>query len=234
MTYDIYKASPLAEVSEGIATFLPEKDRHSRYDHKVQAYDMLVGNRFYNRLFWGNWPSAYRDFCRQSLNHANGGFYLDAGCGSLVFTANEYAHANHKLIVLVDRSLGMLEQGRKRIMKIRGHIPGNIVFLQGDVFDLPFRDHIFDAVASFGLLHVFDNKAEMISEMERVKHNAGKLFFSSLVGNDALSQQYLRILQQAGEVATCHTSDSLASLLAQLPCKYQLHTIGNMAYAQST
>ena len=233
MINDIFKTQPLDEISEGIFTCLDKTDRHSSYDNKVKAYDRLVGNSLYNRLVWGNWPAAYRDFCRQSLQSAAGGVVLDAGCGSLVFTAGEYAHAQHRLIVLLDRSLGMLEQGRDRIKKLRGHLPRNIILLQGDIFNLPFRDHVFDAVSSFGVLHMFENKAGMIAELERVKRDGGRLFFSSLVGNNALGKKYLDVLKNAGEVATGHSSESLENIIAQMPRAYRLHSIGNMAYAHS-
>ncbi|MFT4835434.1 MAG: ubiquinone/menaquinone biosynthesis C-methylase UbiE, partial [Psychromonas sp.] len=36
------------------------------------------------------------------------------------------------------RSLGMLEMGRKRLTEICGSIPNHIVFIQGDIFELPF------------------------------------------------------------------------------------------------
>lgn len=229
----IFKTDPLDEISEGIFSCLDKADRQSSYDNKVKAYDIVVGNSLYNRLIWGNWPSAYRNFCRQSLESAAGGVVLDAGCGSLVFTASEYAHAKHKLIVLLDRSQGMLEQGRNRIKKITGKVPSNIVFLQADIFNLPFKDHVFDVVSSFGVLHVFDDKSGLVSELERVKRDSGKLFFSSLVGNNVIARKYLEILKQAGEVATCHSSESLENIISRMPNRYQLSSIGNMAYAQS-
>jgi ubiquinone/menaquinone biosynthesis C-methylase UbiE len=230
---ELLTVSQLKEVSEGIYSCLDKNSRQSSYDNKVTAYDMLVGNSVYNRLVWGNWPSNYRDFCKQALDSSPEGIYLDAGCGSLVFTASLYAEASNKLIVLLDRSIGMLEQGRNRIKKLKVDVPSNVVFIQGDVFCLPFRDNVFDAIASFGVLHVFDEKLSLLSELERVKCYDGKLFFSSLVGNNAIARKYLEVLKNAGEVATCHSSDSLRDILASTPFKYDISSIGNMAYAKS-
>jgi ubiquinone/menaquinone biosynthesis C-methylase UbiE len=229
----LMKDVQLDEVDEGIFSCLGKAERQSDYDSKVGAYDLVVGNRFYNRIVWGNWPANYRDFCRQALASTPGGIYLDAGCGSLVFTASVYAEADNKLIVLMDRSLGMLARGRDRIRKLRGSVPDNIRFLQGSIFDLPFREHVFDSVASYGVLHIFDDKTGMLGEMERVKRNSGQLFFSSLVGNNALGRKYLEILKKAGEVAECHSSESLARMLSATPFRYRIDTIGNMAYGRS-
>ena len=230
---DIMKDVQLEVVDDGIYSCLGEADRPSDYDHKAGAYDLVVGNRFYNRIVWGNWPSAYREFCRQALASTPGGLVLDAGCGSLVFTASVYAKADNRLIVLLDRSLGMLARGRDRIRQLRGHVPDNIKFLQGDIFDLPFRDHVFDTVASYGMLHIFDDKAGMLGELERVKRQAGQVSFSSLVGNNALGRKYLEMLRKAGEVAACHSSESLARELSATPFRYEIDTIGNMVYGRS-
>lgn len=222
---------PLEEVDDGIFSCLPPAQRHSDYDSKVRGYDLLVGNRYYNRLVWGNWPSRYRAFCEEALASSRAGFYLDAGCGSLVFTADVYARAHDTRIVLLDRSLGMLARGRDRIRARAGRTADNITFLQGDIFDLPFHDQVFDSVASYGVLHVFDDQAGMLAELTRVKRPGGKLFCSSLVGNNALGRKYLGLLKNAGEVATCQTSASLAAALGET-FKLSIESVGNMAYAR--
>lgn len=230
---NIMKDVQLEEVDDGIFSCLDKAERRSDYDSKVGAYDLVVGNRFYNRIVWGNWPSDYREFCRQVLASTPGGIYLDAGCGSLVFTASVYSEASNRLIVLLDRSLGMLARGRGRIRQLKGSVPDNIRFLQGDIFDLPFREQVFDTVASYGVLHIFDDKTGMLAEMERVKRPGGHVFFSSLAGNNALGRKYLEMLRKAGEVAECHSSESLARALSAMSFKYEINTIGNMAYGRS-
>jgi len=233
MIEQIFDVAPLDEVEEGIFSCLGANERASSYDNKVDAYDMVVGNRFYNRFVWGNWPSAYREFCRQALASSRGGTFLDVGCGSLVFTAGVYAEAENKLIILLDRSIGMLVKGRDRITKIRGFVPNNIVFIQGDIFKLPFKTHVFDTVASFGVLHIFDNKHGLLAELERVKRDGGHLYYSCPVGNNAIGRKYLEILKQAGEVATCHSSESLDNLISAMSFEHKSDSIGNMAYFRS-
>lgn len=230
---NIMKDVQLEEVDEGIFSCIDRVERQSDYDKKVDAYDFIVGNPLYNKIVWGNWPSNYREFCKQSLASTPGGMYLDAGCGSLVFTASVYSEARNKLIVLLDRSIGMLSRGRDRIKKLKGCVPDNIKFLQGDIFDLPFYDRAFDTVASYGMLHIFDDKTGMLAEMERVKRHDGHVFFSSLAGNNALGRKYLEMLKKAGEVAELHSSESLAHALSVMPFKYDINTIGNMAYGSN-
>ena len=136
----IWKDLTFNKVSENIYSVLSPNDRYSVYDEKARMNDILVGNSIYNRLIWGYWPSQYEAFCRQSLASSSGGVYVDAGCGSLFFTANVYASCKDKRLILMDRSLDMLKRGRDRILKKLGGVPDNIIFIQGDVFILPFVD----------------------------------------------------------------------------------------------
>jgi len=234
MLESVLKNIKIEEVDEGIFSCIDRNYRRSDYDEKVNAYDLVVGNAIYNRIIWGNWPSNYVNFCSQALASTRGGIFLDAGCGSLVFTASTYANAENKLIVLLDRSIGMLRKGRERIKKHSGAIPKNIAFIQGDIFALPFQDDAFDTVASFGVLHMFEEKLALLAELERVKKESGQVFFSSLVGNNAFGRGYLKILEKAGEVATCHTSQSLINQFSASPFEFKMTTVGNMAYGRST
>ena len=233
MIREILTSNHLEEVEDGIFSCLDQTERQSSYDNKVDFYDAVIGNRFYHRAIWGNWPSNYRAFCKQALLSVPDGIYLDAGCGSLVFTAEAYSEAENKQIVLLDRSIGMLIKGRDRIRKLKGRVPDNIIFIQGEIFNLPFKHQAFDTVTSFGVIHIFDDKLSLLTELERVKQKHGLTYFSSLVGNSFIGRRYLEILKKAGEVATCHSSSSLTSLLSTMPYHYKIHSIGNMAYVMS-
>ena len=56
------------------------------YDRRARIYDRLVGNALDNRLGWGTHPRRYAAFADEALASGTGPF-LDAGCGSAVFTA---------------------------------------------------------------------------------------------------------------------------------------------------
>ena len=221
------------EVSEGIFSVLEESRHQSGYDAKVLAYDAIAGNRFYNKLFWGNWPSSYQKFCEHGLKQSPEKPFLDVGCGSLVFTANAYAQSHNRRIVLLDRSLGMLKRARERVRKIHGSAPENISFIQGDVFDLPFVDNVFGSVMSHGLLHMFDRKRDILNELERVKDSNGTISVTSLVSNIGVGRKYLSILEKSGQTAKNLSSDSLNKLLDARQLDYELCTQGNIAYIKS-
>lgn len=79
----------------------------------------------------------------------------------------------------------------------------------------------------------FEQKTDLLAELERVKKRLGQVSFSSLVGNNMLGKRYLQVLRKAGEVATQLSSQSLTSQLSSSPFEYKLTTIGNMAYGRS-
>lgn len=233
MINDLLNTSNLLEVSEGIFSVLDESRQQSGYDGHVLAYDAIAGNRFFNRLFWGNWPSNYTKFCQESLSRSTQKPVLDVGCGSLVFTAAAYANSNRQQVVLLDRSLGMLKRARERLEQIRGSVCENIVFLQGDVFDLPFKDNAFGTVISHGLLHMHDSKTGILSELERVKSDDGTISVTSLVNDKGLGRRYLQKLEKSGQTGKNINSKSLDQLLTSRPLNYKRFTRGNVAYIES-
>jgi len=77
----------LEAVENGIFTTLEADQRGHEYDDKAKGYDALIGSAIYNKLIWGNRLADYRRFCEKALTSRSTGYVLDAGCGSLVFTA---------------------------------------------------------------------------------------------------------------------------------------------------
>ncbi len=61
------------------------------FDDKAGYYDLLIGNPVYNRIMWGYSIKEFGSFCDATLRSSSEGWVLDAGCGSLVFTAGSYA-----------------------------------------------------------------------------------------------------------------------------------------------
>ncbi len=233
MLKSLCKDRYIQQLEDGIYTTFDEKERVSDYDDKVKGYDALIGNTIYNKLIWGNSVKTYHQFCMDALESANGGLVLDAGCGSLVFTHKAYAQATNKYIILLDRSLGMLRASKRRLEDAYGEMPKHIILVQGDVFDLPFKDGLFDVVISQGMIHIFKEQKAFLEELERVKKDNKKLYFTSLVANNAFGRFYMKLLKNAKEVATIHSSESLEKELNTMPHKYNIYTIGNMAYMQS-
>ena len=70
----------------------PERVR--AYDLGAWFYDLVVGSRLYHRTVWGMPPDQHLAFARRALDLSSNepdesdGPILDAGCGSLLFTAS--------------------------------------------------------------------------------------------------------------------------------------------------
>lgn len=194
---------------------LPASTPGQPYDRRAALYDRVVGSAIYNRLLWGSSPRNYAAFALRAV-HSGTGPLLDAGSGSLVFTAESYARPERPL-VLLDRSIGMLESARRRLHRAAGHIPDNVVLLQGDLRDLPFREGSFATVLSMGMLHLFEDVGDVMSELMRVAQPDAWLFLTSLVAERAIGRRYLALLHRAGEVARPRTPARLLEDLAALP-----------------
>ncbi len=147
----------LHHAGDGLLSAMAPGDRGAPYDRQAAIYDGLVGNALYNRVLWGASIASYGAFAASAVTAAAGPL-LDVGCGSAVFTAPAYLAAERPL-VLLDRSLGMLARAAKRL---HGHDPARVCFVQADLFDLPFRAGSFTTVACHGLLHLFDDAAEVL------------------------------------------------------------------------
>ena len=183
------------------------------YDTRAAAYDRIVGSALYNRLIWGASTEQYRAFARRAVATGDGPL-LDAGAGSAVFTAGAYADADRPLL-LVDRSIGMLEAARDRIADhAGGRLPNSVTLLQADATALPLRDECIDTVLSMGMLHLFDDVAGHVAELGRVLGPGGTLFAMGLVAAQWPGRAYLRLLHRAGEVAPPRRFDEMRAAVA--------------------
>ncbi|MFB6231217.1 MAG: class I SAM-dependent methyltransferase [Salinibacter sp.] len=198
----------LREARPGIWSALPPDAEGARYDARAAAYDRVVGSALYNRLLWGASPERYRAFARRAVASGDG-LLLDAGAGSAVFTAGAYADADRPLL-LVDRSLGMLEAARDRIAdRAGGTLPSSITLLQADANDLPLRARCIDTILSMGMLHLFDDVTGHVAALGQVLAPDGTLFAMCLVDEQWPGRAYLRLLHRAGEVAPPRTYDAM-------------------------
>lgn len=225
----------LREVEPGIFSVLPSSAKGQKYDRRAEAYDHLIGNRWYNRIFWGTSPQQYRAFARDAVDSAGSGWVLDAGCGTLVFTASAYAAASHTPVIALDQSLGMLRRARERLGEEMNAEPGHVVFLQADLRDLPFRPGGVSTVLSMGMLHLFDDLQPILSNLLQSLRPGGRLYLSSLVEGERFGDHYLRVLSRMGEVAALRTAAELETVVRQnVHGRLRFSRTGNMAYAVCT
>jgi SAM-dependent methyltransferase len=164
------------------------------YDLGAWFYDWVVGSRLYHQWVWGMSPSEHSEFARHALEHSADGATLDAGCGSLLFTARCY-HESPRRLTLLDASSGMLARARRRLD------PHEAEWVQGDLRALPFEAEHFANVFHFGVLHCISETARVLSELARVTRPGGKLFLSCLVLGRSRGDAFLRRLERARHVA---------------------------------
>jgi SAM-dependent methyltransferase len=219
-------------VENGIFSVLPDDTPGQRYDSRARAYDRMIGSRLYNRVFWGSAPDEYRAFARQAIESSSSGWLLDAGCGTLLLTAEAYASTPQRPVVALDQSIGMLQRAQERLAGISGGRSQHVVFLQADLLDLPFRAQGFQTVLSMGMLHLFDAVQPLVRALDSLVEPGGQLFLSSLVTNGRFGDRYMRLLHRAGEIAAPRTAEALRRVLLEtLGAGTTYSVVGNMSYA---
>jgi SAM-dependent methyltransferase len=155
---------------------------------------------------------------------------LDAGCGTAVFTAGTYARASRPL-VLVDRSLAMLERAAERLGD-----GASVRLVQADLLDLPFAPGRFATVGCFAMLHVLDDPWAALTALHDQLAPGGRLFASMLVSDgSAVSRAYLRMLQRAGEVGPPRSAEELAAAARRLfGPSAEVRRTGSMAWLRAS
>ncbi len=221
----------LTEIDTGIYSALQDADTRHRSDRFGSFYDRLTGSRWYNRLLYGSELSDYRAFAEAALRSATSGPFLDAGCGSMLFTAGAYARAQRPIIA-IDYSLARLRRARARLKASGTGVPSNVVLVQAQLLDLPFRPAVFSTVISMGMLHVFADAAEMLNAVRQMLMPRGRLYLSTLVLNDRGSDRYLRFLHRHQKLAALRTVEDVRILVtAATDHVAECRAVGNIAYA---
>jgi ubiquinone/menaquinone biosynthesis C-methylase UbiE len=221
-------------IEEDIYSVLPDVSVQHLYDRRASLYDFFVSTRLYNFVMWGASPRDYVQFARKALNSSPDGVFLDAGCGSLLFTASDYA-ASKRRIVAFDQSLAMLRGARQRLRKLAGRVPEHIRLLQADLSDLPFRRKCFRTVLCLNVLHQFADAPELLSNFNKLLSDEGNLYLTSLISNNRLiGDWYLYALYCTGEFVRPRNERELRGLLDKaLNQKMRYGAKGNMAFAYS-
>jgi len=215
---------PLHDLGGGVWSALPEPERPALYDRIAWAYDAFIANGVYNRLVWGVPPRDHQSFAEEALDGVQGPF-LDAGCGSLVFTHRAYA-TTPTPTVLLDRSRGMLRRAADRLPPDHPHL-----LLQGDISDLPFASDTFERVATYGVLHVIEDRGPALAELRRVLRPAGRLYAMALVRSGRwLGDGWLAALRVRGEIAEPATAGDYEAELAAAGFDVTTRAIGGVAF----
>jgi SAM-dependent methyltransferase len=221
-------------VEEGICSIFSQATHEHPYDKRAAAYDFVVGTRLYNRVMWGGSPLDYTAFARQAVRSNVGGRFLDAGCGSLLFTAQVYLECDRQIIAF-DQSLEMLKRARARLIKLAGSMPEHVLLLQADLGDLAFRPASFHNVLCMNVLHLYEEAATLVSNLNALLAPGGHLYVTSLVAhNRFIGDNYLSLLHRTGEFIRPRTNTELCDLLKKhLGQSINYRVKGNMAYASA-
>lgn len=218
-------------VEDDIYSVLPDATHAHHYDRRASAYDLVVSTRLYNAVAWGSSPLDYITFARQALASSSEGRLLDAGCGSLLFTAPSYLDS-HRQILAFDQSIVMLRRARRRLLKLSGSVPSHILLLQADLNELPFRPDTFRTVLSLNVLHHFANAATLLANFKQLLTGGGQLFLTSLVSNNRfMGDRYLSALYRTGEFVRPRSKVELQDLMVRtLGQGVDYRVKGNMAF----
>lgn len=222
-------ASP-REASPGIFSVLPPDANAPRYDAIAKRYDRVISNPLYLRLAWGGRVESETAFAARALASADG-VALDAGCGSLCFTADAHATSGRSTLLL-DLSLGMLRLARERL-DARGGVPARMALLQADLLSAPLRGAAFRTVLCPGILHLFSDPLPLLRRLDALLEPAGTLFLSCLVTDRGFGRAYLRLLARAGEVGLLRDAASLCALVERATGRRaRCERVGNLAYLE--
>ncbi len=225
-------------IEEDIYSVFNDPFTQHHYDKRATVYDALVNTRWYCRVAWGSLPDDYASFAREAIVSSFGpstsaARFLDAGCGSLIFTAPFYLQSSRQVIAF-DESLAMLRRSRERLLKLAGAVPKHIVLLQADITDLPFQPNSFQGVLCMNVLHHIEEAGSLIGNLKALLTEDGDLQLTSLVYNRFIGDFYLNALHAFGEFARPRSSIELQGLLnGVLGDKVVYRVKGNMAFASN-
>ena len=222
----------LRQAEPEIWSALPADLASARYDGIAMRYDRVVSHPVYLRLAWGTRFEHEEQFAARALASSREGRVLDAGCGSLCFTAGAHL-ASGRDTLLLDLSLGMLRLARDRIVARAGGVPERIALLQADAVAPPLRDGAFRTVLCPGILHLFADPSPLLRRLDALCEPAGSIFLTCLVTDRAFGRAYLRLLARSGEVGLLSAAASLRERVERATGRpTRCERVGNMAYLE--
>jgi demethylmenaquinone methyltransferase/2-methoxy-6-polyprenyl-1,4-benzoquinol methylase len=149
-----------------------KEEKSGKKEQVARMFDNISGNYdFLNHFLSAGIDRMWRRKAIKLLKKDSPRTILDVATGTGDF-AIEALKLNPQKVVGVDISEGMLEVGRKKMLK-QGH--HKIELMHADSENLPFEENIFDAViVAFGVRN-FENLENGLAEMLRVSRNGGRI-----------------------------------------------------------
>ncbi len=226
----LLKNISLRVIEPHIYSVIQDGEGTNSFDKMACFYDLVICNPLYNRLVWGYSVKSYDALTRSALTSSKDGWVLDAGCGSLAFTAKTYLRYSERPVVLLDQSLSLLRIAKSRLIRLNGSVPPNIVFLHGDALNLPFKPKIFKTIISLNLLHVLKDLKRALPGFKKVLADNGSMSFTTLIKNSRFADRYLFYAVMKTSGVAPRDAQELAEFFkaASMPAKFDI--TGNMAF----
>jgi ubiquinone/menaquinone biosynthesis C-methylase UbiE len=219
--------SVLRVVEPHIYSVLPDNESGNEYDSQFGLiYDLVACNPVYNRLIWGYSVEIFPQLAAEALRSAHDGPLLDIGCGSLAFTAKTYCQHPDRPVVLADQSLKMLRMAKAKLLKLGG-VPANLLLLHADALQLPFKENVFTTIFSENLLHCLRDTGTLLTRLNPIMSEHGRMFFSTLVRSDRFADKYLAALAKNGKLVSRTVADH-RQVFEQVGLAAEYETAGNL------
>jgi ubiquinone/menaquinone biosynthesis C-methylase UbiE len=208
-------------------------DACAHYDSIGAAYDLVGGLDIYHRALWGVSTHTYRAFAERAVSGCRDGVLLDAGCGSMLFTAHAHRANARGALIGIDASLRMLRLARARLEPYRE--PPRVALVHGNLLSSPFRGAAFDVVICLHVAHVLENLGGLLGELQRILKPGGRLFLTSVVLVNHWRDRYLRALSRRGVLASPRRQDDMLRAIRILfGSEADSHLVGSMLFVQVT
>lgn len=148
--------------------------------------------------FYDLFETAYNGKCFKGIaeeikNHVDSeDVVLECACGTGLLTV-PMAEKCSKLIA-TDYSDGMLKQTEKKVAQYN-----NTELKKVSILELPFDDASFDVVVAANVIHLLDEPAKALSEMERVCKTGGKIIIPTYINKSKKNSMFAaKVLEKMG------------------------------------
>ncbi|MFX1398437.1 MAG: methyltransferase domain-containing protein [Promethearchaeota archaeon] len=162
-------------IVEDIIELLPEKleENTDYYTSFADTYEYQITNPSSNHEeIWGFHNDEIKQLTIDYIPTDFDGILLDIPVGTGIQTFEKYQTLPNATIIVVDYSIKMITQAKKRY---RESNIKNIIYIQADVGKLPFFYQTIDLLFTQNGIHAFPDKEKSIDEMARVLKQHGQL-----------------------------------------------------------
>ncbi len=160
--------------------------KKTRFEAIAKYYD------FFTKVLMMGTYGAVRS---RIVSVGDGDLALDLCCGTGYVTG----HINAKQVIGLDLTRGMLEVNRSK-----NRDNPSVGLVQGDAYNLPFRDDTFDAVYFTLASHEFRNVVPILRDANRVLKRGGRIvIYDIFKPNNPLIKAYMVFVKHVVEFGKC-------------------------------